>query len=527
MERKDAGIRKFVYRVRSRLREQCIIDSVILTVTAGLGIGVILSLISLVVPFYYAVPLAAVVAIVSFAAGIFWGIRRTPSAQKAALLADAKGHKEKITTAFYLAGREDAFSALQKRDALRVIERFSVKKEFPLRLSWKRSAMICGLALLFVAGSLMDTPAKQQAAGKHLVSKESKKEIAKLEKVEKQIQENKEISETEAGEIREQIETAKRELKESDSLEELTKAKERVIKKMEMAAENAGTEELRRTLQNAAKEAKEQDNLEKQELAKKAEEALEKAKDGSRRDKQEAYEKLSELAGKLSDEELKAAAEAYKESEGSYAAAESALAAATKRMGENGKELANNQTSANNPSNNGNRKENPSAGNQNSGNNGQNQAAGQGDGTNPGDGNNPGASGEGANGEGEGANNKEGGKGAGAGNNGAQGGTGGNSPGGGWNRGSKQGQEGPAKTAENITIPDGELGNDENLTGKAAADGAAEKQKSEQSQAWSGNKVSYGQVSGSYKDKAYKRIEGANYPGRMKDKIRNYFDGLN
>lgn len=514
MEQTDARIRKFVYGVRSRLREQCIIDSVISMVTAGLGLGVILSLISLVMPFYYAVPLAAAVVLISFVAGIFWGINRTPDAKQAALLADAKGHKEKISTAFYLAEREDAFSVLQKRDALRVIDGFSVRKEFPLRLSWKRSAMICGLALLFAAGSLFDTPAKQQAAERHLVSKESEKEIAKLEKVEKQIQENKEISETEAGEIKEQIETAKRELKESDSLEELTKAKERVIKKMEMAAEHAETEAFRETLQNAAAEAKEQDELDRQELAKKAEEALEKAKNGSRRDKQEAYEKLSELAGKLSDEELKEAAEAYKESGDSYAM-ENALAAATKRMEGNGRDLANNQASVNASQNNGNGQNQMSAGNQNSGNNGQNQTSGQGDGSQEGNGTNPGSNGAGGAGSGTGANNN------GAGNNG------GNGAGAGWNRGSKQGQEGPAKTAENITIPDGELGDDENLTGKAVADGAGTKQKSEQSQAWSGNKVSYGQVSGSYKDKAYKRIEGANYPGRMKDKIRNYFDGLN
>ena len=86
--------------------------------------------------------------------------------------------------------------------------------------------------------------------------------------------------------------------------------------------------------------------------------------------------------------------------------------------------------------------------------------------------------------------------------------------------------EGSAKVNENVTIPDGTVGNDDNLSGKANGNNTSTKQKSSQANTWSGNKVSYGQVSGQYKEKAYKKVNGSSYPGKMKEKIRDYFDGL-
>jgi hypothetical protein len=77
-----------------------------------------------------------------------------------------------------------------------------------------------------------------------------------------------------------------------------------------------------------------------------------------------------------------------------------------------------------------------------------------------------------------------------------------------------------------VTIPKGELGDDENLTGKANGNDTSKKQKSKESATWAGDKVSYGSVSAQYKEKAYKKVNGSNYPGSMKEKIRHYFDGL-
>lgn len=512
----DQEIKKFVYRVRARLREQKMIENLIKLVGIGLFIAVLLSFISMLVPFYYAVPAAAGIVGICFATGIIMGIYKTPTLMEAALKADSKGHKEKISTAFFLKGKEDPFSVLQKKDALKVMDVFQIRKEFPLKLQWRQVLVIAGLSMAFVISSLVDTPAREMAAVRKDVEEEAKEDIARLEKVEKQLEENREISETEAAEIKEQIDNAKRELSEADSREELKKAQERITKKMETAAEKTENKTLSETMSEAVKDARETAEKRESDLLKEVREALAKAEKGNRKEKREAYEKLEKLAAAIGDEKLKEAAEEYKNSgysDSDYAGAQSALNEALENRATAQTDLADNRNNAQNNSS------QASNGNQNNdqnrnGNDNQNKSQGSGQ-DNDGNGNQSGASG---NGQGNAGQNGSGpGNGSGS----------GNSSGGGWNYGSKEGREGAAKANENITVPEGETGDDENLTGKANGNNSSTKEKSSQSQTWSGSKVSYGEVSGKYKEKAYKKVNGSRYPGKMKDKIRDYFDGLN
>lgn len=524
----DLKIKQFVYRVRARLREGQIITSLVKYVGIGLFAGIILSFMSMVIPFYYAVPAAAGIVIIFFVIGIIMGIRKTPSPMKAALLADARGHKEKISTAFFLKGKDDPFSILQKKDALQIIERFQIRREFPIRLPWKQVFLMLGLAFVFVISSMIDTPARDEARVRKDVAEEAGEDIARLEKVEKKLEEKKDIPETEAAEIKEQIEAAKKELSEADSREDLKKAEDRIMKKMEMAGEKTENKTLGETMSEAAKEAREAAEKKERDLVKEAEEALARAEKGSKRDKQEAYEKLKKLADSMGDEALKKAAEEYKASsysDGNYANAQRALNETLANMTSSQNDLAHNSngkaSSDNNNQNNASQSNSQNSNQSNSGNSSSNQSGGQnsgGQGNNQ-DGSQNGNTGNGQNGQGSSGQN---GNGSGSGNGGS-----GNGSGSGWNYGSKEGQEGARKTNESITVPDGETGDDENLTGKANANNSSTKEKSSQSRTWSGNKVSYGEVSGEYKKKAYKKVNGSSYPGKLKDKIKNYFDGLN
>ncbi|MBR1866556.1 MAG: hypothetical protein IJ801_08625 [Lachnospiraceae bacterium] len=523
----DTTIKQFVKRVRARLREQSIVDQLFRAVGIGLLIATVVSLISLVVPFFYAVPVAAGVVILSFFYGLIMGIRRTPSMMEAALRADAKGHKERISTALFLEGREDAFSSLQKKDALKVIDAFLIRKEFPLHVRGRQVAAVIALALVFVVSSLIDTPARDVARNTNAVHREAQEEIAQLEKVEKELRQKKEISETEIAELTEQLEQAKKELKEADSNEDLKKAEERILKKLEMASERTENKTLSEALDRAAEERKEAAAGKQQDLAKEAQEAMEKAEHGSAKDKKDACEKLKKLAETVGDEELKEAAEQYKASDyaqSDYVSADNALSSTLEHLSNRQSDFANNnssgQSNSRNTANNANNSNNQSGSNnrQQNGNQAGNQSNGQ-SGTSGQSGN----SNNGANGQ-----NPSGGQGSGNGPGSGQGNqNGGNGTGGGWNYGSKDGSEGARKTNENITVPDGEVGTDENLTGKANGNNSSTMEKSSQSRTWGGNKVSYGEVSGEYKEKAYKKVNGSNYPTKLKDKIKNYFDGLN
>lgn len=537
----DVHIRQFVQRVRARLREQAIINQLLRAVGIGLLIATVISLFSLAVPFFYAVPVATGVVVLSFFCGLMMGVWRTPSMMEAALQADAKGHKERISTALFLEGKEDAFSSLQKKDAIKVIETFRIRKEFPLQVRGKQVAAVVALSLIFVVSSLLDTPARDVARTRNEVHKEAKEAIAQLEKVEKELRQNKEVSETELAEVREQLEHAKKELREADSNEELKKAEDRITKKLEMASERTENKTLREALNRAAGEGKEASAQKQQDLAKEAADAMEKAENGSRKDKKDAYEKLKKLAETVGDDKLKEAAEQYKASDyakSDYVAADNALSETQNQLSSRQSDMASNSTSGNsdsrnnrtsqssqnaNQSNQNERNQDGSQSNNNGGsssNQNNNQTENQGNGQNGNFGQNGNLN--------QGANGQNGGPGSGNGQAGGSGNAnGGNGTGGGWNYGSKEGREGARKTNENITVPDGEVGKDENLTGKANGNNSSTMEKSSESRTWAGNKVSYGEVSGDYKEKAYKKVNGSNYPAKLKDKIKNYFDGLN
>ena len=543
MKEIDQKIKHFVYAVRRRLRKQKILEILFLTIGSGFCISFVLSVISLFVLVCYVSQIIIGITAISFLAGIIAGWKKTPSVMEAALLADAKGHKEKISTAYFLKGKEDLFSVLQKKDAIKIVENFQIRKEFPVQISGKKVMAVVGLGILLIGSMFLESPARDLAAEKQRVKKEVQEELAKVEKLEKKIRQNEEIDEQELTEVDKELEEIKKELAEAETDEALKKAKERLTKKMEMAGEQTKSKTLKNLLSAEAKAAKEEMEQQKSELAKEAKEAMNKAENGTKQDKKEAAQKLEELAAQTGDDQLKEAAKEYKASdysEKAYEAAQHALNsnlqqsdntdmaqqnATQNNSGASGQQSSNQQgngqqgSSQQGSSQQGNGQQSSSQ--QGSNQQGNGSGIGQGEGSGSGIGQGEGSGSGSGQGEGNGSGS---GQGEGSGSGIGQGGSG---SGAGWNKGSKYGQEGLAKSKEQITIPDAELGNDANLTGKANENSNITKEKSNQSQTWSGNKVSYGEVSGEYKEKAYKKVNGSSYPGQLKEKIKNYFDGLN
>ncbi len=71
----------------------------------------------------------------------------------------------------------------------------------------------------------------------------------------------------------------------------------------------------------------------------------------------------------------------------------------------------------------------------------------------------------------------------------------------------------------------GNTGDDENLTGKHSGNNSYTT-KSDQSMAWSGNRVDYNSGVGSYKSKANSRIQSGSVPYGMEDAVKSYFSEL-
>lgn len=422
----DARIKQFIYRVRNRIRKQFIIDNLIKFVEGGMLIAVILSLIALVVPFYYAIVVAALVLVASFLMGIIWGVKKTPKPMKAALLVDAKGYQEKISTAFYLQGKEDVFSSMQKKDAMKIIDQFHIEKEFSIRIAWKRVGIFLLLTVVFVISSLLDTPAKQEALVKHDVKKEAKERIDHLEKLEKELDKKTELEEKDVAMIKEEIESAKKELQAVESYEELEKVQAQTNQRMEMASREVKDETLKEMLENTVKDMEEVE---------------------------EAEEERQNL-----------------------------------------KKTTENRNNTDYATANANAQNNNQSGNQNNGSQRQGNSAQGNDEQN--------SNGQGRHMAGDEASD--------------------NQDVSGMDYSNQYGKDSLQNQEEDTTTSSDELSGDD----KARMDND-NNQKSNQEQIWSGDKVNYDEVSGEYKEKAYKKVNGSTYPSKLKDKIKNYFDGLN
>ena len=507
----DRKISAFVKKIRGILFGQVVIDTLLVFLAVGFAGCLVLSVISMLVPFYYVFIYMAVFMALALVAGIIWAFFHKPSMETAALTADSKGCKEKITTAYELCGRDDAFSKLQKTDAEKTIESYSVKENFRFSFKPKRWILFVCLAALFTASIFVETDARAEASYRHDISEKVKEEISEIEKIEKTISENESISEEEAADVLEELSNTKKELLEAEDYDDIKKAWDREkLKLADFASSESGENEaLSDILSNALEENTTRKNEELEELIEETREALADAENGTDGEKQEAADKLSELAATLGNSSLSSAAGAFASSDKTNSDVSNASAALN--------EALSSMSSTSYASSDSSESSNSSTGSNNSGseNSDSNASSSDSSGSN--------SSGNDSNGSSSDSNGSSGtGDGSGGNENGSGSGTGG-----GWNRGSNEGSEGASKTAEDVTIPDGELGSDENLTGTGNDNDSSTYEKSDESLTWSGNKVSYGQVSSEYKTKAYNALESSSYPEAMKDKIKNYFDSLN
>ena len=491
----DQIIWKFVHKVRRRIGGQVVRRTLCEVACIGLVSACGISFLSFFIPFYYAFYVESIVLGSAVLVGIGLGIHRVPTLEQAALRADDKGYQEKITTAFGLRGKEDPFSMLQKQDAVAVIVNLSVPKLFPFKISVQRMLVLLLLAVLLAGSNLLDSPSRQYAREHHAVQVEVKKEMAKVEKVERQLTNKESVSETEIAKVQNQLEQTKKELAKVESAKELQQVKERYLKKMQQTAEQTTDTKLRKALQKQAKQIEQEQEEQKKKLAQDAKQAMEQAKDGKGKEQKLAYDKVKDYAQTNGLEELEKQIEEYKQSD--YSEADYVKANATLTQSLQNADRASKLTQKNSQSLD-NRESNSSTKRQKNSNS------------------------ESRTGNGNSANGNSQGR-----SNNGTGSNGGNQSGSGWNRGSDMGQEGSRKTTDKVTIPEGTLGEDDNLTGKANDNGQMQKSRADQSNAVAGNKVDYGKVSAEYKQKAYKQVDGASYPTKLKKQIRNYFDGLN
>ena len=136
-------------------------------------------------------------------------------------------------------------------------------------LSYTRWGIFLLIAALFAGSMLIDTDARTRAGYQHRVQEKAKQEIAEIEKVEKKVQDTKEISEQEAAEILKELEDTKKALEDAENYQEIQKAADRGWLKLSDAA-HSENQTLNQTLSEAVEQKQEQKNknLERREAEK-------------------------------------------------------------------------------------------------------------------------------------------------------------------------------------------------------------------------------------------------------------------
>ena len=352
-----------------------------------------------------------------------------------------------------------------------------------------------------------------------------------LEQVDQKLEEQADggdLQETERKKLREILQTAKKEIADSQSTEDIRKAKERLETKLvnslpkDMDAKTAQNLQSLVQNQDLTAMADYQQALDK--LAESSDTVAEMKEElqslgellGTQQ-KQALIDQLNQALadGNITQQELSQALQNLNDANASYT--QTKLAQAEASFSASGQTGAAEQsgTSAGRPG------ASAEPGQSGEGQNGQN-GSGQRNGSGNSNGNGNG-SGEGSgNGSGNGTGNSSGsGSGSGSGNGNGSG------HGGGYSAGNEQGIERKeqAGEAEQVWIPE-ETGDDENLTGQKMGSSSMRRKSEQQGTSRAGSKADLGSVSGSYEKKAYSKIQKQKIPDSMEDMVKEYFSSL-
>lgn len=560
----DKKIWSFFKKAKRKIVGNLLLQNLIVFTMIGLLIGTGIHTVALFVPIYDSLFWAFMAVGVTIVLGLLYTIIRCPNNQEIALIVDSKGLEEQLVTSMELKDKEDNISSLQKQKTLEAISDYSIKERLPFKWSFTNMLLLGFSTLAFVIAAIIPSDAKSQALALHELKKIVEEEKDKVEEVKKEVTKLEETNKAELAELKKILEDSLKEIKETEKEKDLEKAKERMETKLKKELEKQDSELSRQLSQMLEKkdmikktaEEKEQEEQEKelreqleqlQKQLSQSKENGEKAQSqeqnngesGENKDKNksengngesdengegknetetqesqnnsqelmELSEQLQQMAnnGQLSAEEMQQLAQSI--AQANNALANSSLS--NQQMQALTGQLSQTLASAGNASVS--QQATASMGKAPSSNSSTGQNGSQG-----------GNSSQSGNGTGNG--NGGSGNGAGSGNRGS----GGNGSGGtGYSTGSKNGveKEYVKNTSEEITIPE-EVGDDENLTGKAGGTGKTYTQKSKNGPAWAGNSVDYSQVVGDYANQAYSNVENNKVPDSMKEIIKSYFTGL-
>ena len=246
MERKELLL--YIKKVQKRVFLREAAEILLWYLFGGFGIGILINVISLLVPFYDAWRFSTGAVLLLLLLGICYGALRFPRKKKAARLLDEKGLKERVTTALEQLEDDSEMARLQWQDTMGRLKNFSIKESFPLKINIRKLLVLLGLFGTFTATALLPSKAKEEAVARHELSEQVKAQVQRAKEFEKLLDTEKELKELlQAGTketLKGQLDQSIRELSSAKSERELQKAQLRLEKKVEQALENGSFKNL-------------------------------------------------------------------------------------------------------------------------------------------------------------------------------------------------------------------------------------------------------------------------------------------
>ena len=174
---------KTIHNCQRRLNMAGFLNKLISTLHVGAVIGILFLALSFVTPLYYA-GLYAVLALLLtvITASVIAYIKRA-SMEQAALVMDSFGFDERIITAYGNLGKEGAFVALQRVDAMRQLQAHQDRIRIALLPPRKKIATLAGLFVALAALALVPSAMKDRAKELHSVKGEAREKTEEIEEV--------------------------------------------------------------------------------------------------------------------------------------------------------------------------------------------------------------------------------------------------------------------------------------------------------------------------------------------------------
>jgi hypothetical protein len=518
-------------KVRGRILLKNIIGNLALGVSSALTLGIVIALTSRFIPIYNVYVKAGYIGIFILLAFIIYSFITMPTLKHTASKVDSFGLKERVSTALELEKEESIYKTLLIEDALFNLKNLNHKEHMPLSPHKKILMTIPLLALVLIATVFIPNPMKDIAQKRHELSQYKKEELKKVTKSEKEIKENKKLTEAQKKAMLAKLQQLKKELKLAKENKEVDKALEKTAKKLELDKKEKLAQDIKKLEEALAQNDKTKELAEalKKNDAERMQKALEELKNMSKSmdaaGKESLKNTLSKAADSVGSNDLKnqlnnLSASLSSGDEGAISKSVSDVSGTLKEgMSEEemNKALAQLQENLQGQQGQGQQQAQGQGVGQGQG---TGQGSGQGQGQGQGNGNGTG-SGQGS-GQGQGA----GGSGAGSGTSNGDGGVTDYGSGGIAN---KQPGAGKSKEYEKIFTPNRLGGNGETskLTGKNNGNsGNSESYLSTNPNATLGELKPYDQVAGEYTDKAMENINSYEIPDGMMEMIKDYFSSL-